>query len=273
MHLESLHRHRSPTRGSAFTLVELVLVMALLIMVLSVSYGIIIDCLEADRTVEKLTKPEKVGEGILSLIRTDLFGTIWRKMGTRVFFVDDAGGDGLGARDEIRFISTVEPTPTEEASAGSVSVAQLRTITGIQYFLRDNPDSFDGVQMSTLFRKEIVEFYADGPLESPGVAYEIYDKMAYLSVGCYNAAEAMWVQTWGLRGGDPARAAGARGARAAAGSGHRSGLGPGDQCPARGRPGCARRDDSPAGRRSQRRRDPHRLLHRRGRASGARRGG
>ena len=45
--------------------------MTLLIMVLSVSYGLIIDCLEADRTIEMLTTPEKVGEGILALMRED----------------------------------------------------------------------------------------------------------------------------------------------------------------------------------------------------------
>jgi len=164
-------------RGRGFTLIELVLVMTLLIMVLSVSYGLIIDCLEADRTIETLTTPEKVGEGILALMREDLSGTIWRHLGTRVFFVHDNGREEE-ARDEIRFLSTVEPTPT-------VDVEQLRTLTGVNYFLRQNDNNHEMVTY-TLFRKEIIDFDEDSPLDSRGMNYEIYNKMAYLSVECYD---------------------------------------------------------------------------------------
>jgi prepilin-type N-terminal cleavage/methylation domain-containing protein len=178
--------HECPlNRDRGFTLIELVLVMTLLIMVLSVSYGLIVDCLEADRTIERLTAPEKVGEGVLALMREDLSGTIWRHLGTRVFFIHD-NGRGDNARDELRFLSTVEPTPNEAAMDGSaVEVLQLRTITGVNYFLRQN-DNRDGVETYTLFRKEIVDLYGESPLEGSGVSYEIYNKMAFLSIECYD---------------------------------------------------------------------------------------
>ena len=173
------------SRNPGFTLIELVLVMTLLIMVLSVSYGLIVDCLEADRTIETLTTPEKVGEGILALMRDDISGTIWRHLGTQVFFIHD-NGRAEEARDEIRFLSTTEPTPIETpVDSSTAALVHLRTITGVSYFLRQN-EGFDGATTYTLFRKEIVDFYEETPLDSPGVNYEIYNKMAYLSIECYD---------------------------------------------------------------------------------------
>lgn len=179
-------RHRFERRaGAGFTLIELILVMGILVIVLTATYRIIIDCLEADRTIDKLTLPEKIGEGIMSLLRQDISGALWRNLGTRVFFVED-NGEAPEARDSIKLLSTVEPTPLEEMSQGStVQVSELRTITGIWYYLRPN-QGVDGVATHTLYRKEIVDFADVSPLEAPGQNYEVYDKVAYLSIKCYD---------------------------------------------------------------------------------------
>ncbi|HVR74971.1 MAG TPA: prepilin-type N-terminal cleavage/methylation domain-containing protein [Planctomycetota bacterium] len=182
-----------PTASGGFTLIELVLVMALLVMVLTVAYNMIVDCLEADRTIDRLTKPEKVGEGILSLLRADLSGVIWRHLGTRVFFVTD-GGNPPDARDEIRFVSTVEPTPREESVQGStIDVVEFRTITGVGYFLRQNT-AIQGAPAFTLFRKEIIDLTTESPLDGPGQNYEVYDKVAYLGFECFDGFG--WSPSW-----------------------------------------------------------------------------
>ena len=180
---------------SGFTLIELVIVMAILVMVLTMTYRMILDCLDAERTIDKLTIPEKVGEGILALFRSDLSGTIWRHSGTRVFFVTD-NGSAKAARDEIRFLSTVEPTPVEDATQGSTAqVSTIRTITGLAYFLKQG-GGIDGVPAYTLFRKEIIDFTDENPLEAPGTNYEVYDKIAYLSIECFDSYESFWSQVW-----------------------------------------------------------------------------
>src|SRR4030095_9372176 len=113
----------------------------------------------------------------------DVSGTVWKKLGTRVFQVLDSG-QPPDAKDTIKLMSTIEPTPVEEVSTGTtVSVSQLRTITGLWYFLRAN-DLTDGVATYTLFRKEIVDFDGEMPLEAPGKNYEVYDKVAYLNILC-----------------------------------------------------------------------------------------
>jgi hypothetical protein len=169
-----------------------VIVMGMLVVVLAVTYKMLVDCLEADRTIDKLTVPEKIGEGILSLLRSDLSGTLYRGLGRRVFVVTDVGLPP-DARDEIRFLTTVEPTPHEEASSSTVAVTQERAITGIAYFLRQSQLE-DNVLAFTLFRKEMVDLNPETPLESRGINYEVYDKVKYLSIECYDGYG--WFPDW-----------------------------------------------------------------------------
>ncbi|MGQ9591476.1 MAG: type II secretion system protein, partial [Planctomycetota bacterium] len=188
----ALRLRNGPRTRGGFTLIELLVVLGMLVGVLAIAYGMIVDCLEADRTIERLTLPEKVGEGIISMVRADLAGTIYRKLGRRVFFVAD-NGMPPDARDELRFLSTVEPTPIEEAGAEGVSVTELRGIIGVAYTLR--PSSAAGnIPAFTLFRKEILELDPENPLEGRGRNSELYDKVAYFNVDCYDGWS--WYSDW-----------------------------------------------------------------------------
>lgn len=188
----ALRPRKGPRTRGGFTLIELLIVLGMLVGVLAIAYGMIVDCLEADRTIERLTLPEKVGEGIVSIVRADLAGTVYRKLGRRVFFVTD-NGMPPDARDELRFLSTVEPTPVEEAGGGSVSVTELRGIIGVAYTLK--PSSFPGnIPAFTLFRKEILDLDPENPLEGRGRNFELYDKVAYFNVDCYDGWS--WYADW-----------------------------------------------------------------------------
>jgi prepilin-type N-terminal cleavage/methylation domain-containing protein len=193
------HRKRSPLEAraaalrSGFTLIELILALTLLVIVLTTSYRLVIDCIETERYVDKISLPEKVGEGIISLIRRDLSGTFYRNMGRRTFLVADSGIPPE-ARDEIRFLSTVEPTPIEDPTGVSDhGFTTLRNITGVGYFLRPSAARGD-LDAFTLFRKEITEFDPIEPLEGAGVNYEIYNKVRYLSVECFDGWS--WYPDW-----------------------------------------------------------------------------
>ena len=160
-------------------------------LLLSVTYELVVDTLDAERSLETLTLPGKISDGILSTVRRDLNGTIWRQMGRQVFLVADQGV-APDAADELRFVSTVEPTPIEgEYDAhGSLS---LRTTTALGYFLRPSEDQ-SGFETKILYRKEILEAEPDAPLEGRGISYELYDKVAYFSVECYDGLD--WYTDW-----------------------------------------------------------------------------
>ncbi len=179
-------------RAIGFTLIELVVVMALLLTVLTVSYRVIIDCLDTHRQVDRIVQPEKIGEGVMLLFRRDLAGTYFRHFGRDVFRIADTGS-GEEAQDEILFLTTTEPTPIEEAVGGTNVVYELRTIMGVHYFLRHNPAVTDA-RAYTLFRKEMAQLDPNGPLESTGVAYEVYDKIRYISISCFDGE--MWYDDW-----------------------------------------------------------------------------
>lgn len=190
------HRHESPScRAQAgFTLLELVLVMAILVTVLVVAYQVVVDCLETDRTVDRIALPEKVGEGLMLVLRRDLAGTYFRFMGRRVFRIDDGGSD-IDARDELRLFTTVAPTPIEELEGGANSVFETHTVTGVYYYLRPTDhDRVRDVPTYTLFRKEMVLLDPEMPLDSVGTNYELYDKVAYFSVEPFDGLN--WLTEW-----------------------------------------------------------------------------
>ena len=116
--MKKIHGHRNHasanTRRMGFTLMEVVIVMAVLGGVLIVSYRIFVNCLDTARRVEKDTVPEKVGEGILTLMRRDLSGTVFKgcteALNKQGFIGEDRHGQD-GDEDSIHFVSTVDPTP------------------------------------------------------------------------------------------------------------------------------------------------------------------
>ena len=74
------HHHDIDPAGSrrgGFTLIEVVIALGMLVMVLVMSYQIFSNCIDTERRVIEITVPEKVGEGILTLMRKDLAGAVF----------------------------------------------------------------------------------------------------------------------------------------------------------------------------------------------------
>jgi len=72
-----------------FTLIEVIVALALLVVVLVTSYQIFSNCLTTERAIEELTVPEKVGEGVLTVMRRDVSGAFFKgaaaSLGNQVF--------------------------------------------------------------------------------------------------------------------------------------------------------------------------------------------
>ena len=181
---------RHSNRG--FTLVEVIIALTLLVIVLLTAYKIFTNCLDTERAVERLTIPEKVGEGILTVMRRDIsmafFKGSTQSLNNQVFVGENI--DGVqGGEDRLTFLSAVTPKPRVE----EYDWEGIRNICVIQYFLQES-DAIDGYQSYTLFRKESTEFAETGVLDSPGLNYMIYDKVHSLDITYFDGYE--WLAEW-----------------------------------------------------------------------------
>ncbi|MBI4586207.1 MAG: prepilin-type N-terminal cleavage/methylation domain-containing protein [Planctomycetes bacterium] len=190
---------RRASRRRGFTLVEIVVALTLLATVLTLSYQILTNILETERVVARLSTPEKIGQGILSMLRRDLLGTVYRNQGERVFQVFD-NGMGNRARDELQYLTTVSPILLETLSGqlerGGTDAATSEgyaSTTAVYWVLRDTPNARASGAM-TLFRQESVNFHGVDPFSSGGLNYEVYDKVVGFSVECFDGFE--WFPTW-----------------------------------------------------------------------------
>ena len=172
-----------------FTLMEIVIVMAMLLVVLVTAYNIFLNCIETEKKIEELSVPEKVGEGILTLMRRDLAGAVFKgcteALDNQVFVgLDNPGQDGDA--DSIYFVTTVDPTPREE---NLNDWENIRTLTMVGYRLEANQNS-----AYTLYRKEIVEFGRQDITNAPGLNYNVYDKVKSLNIEFFDGYE--WSTDW-----------------------------------------------------------------------------
>ena len=186
------HTQEHKPRGDlqeGFTLMEIVIVMAMLVVVLVTAYNIFLNCIETEKKIEELSVPEKVGEGILTLMRRDLAGAVFKgcteALDNQVFVgLDNHGQDGDA--DSIYFVTTVDPTPREE---NLDDWENIRTLTMVGYRLEANQNS-----AYTLYRKEIVEFGRQDITNAPGLNYNVYDKVKSLNIEFFDGYE--WFTDW-----------------------------------------------------------------------------
>ena len=186
-------------RAGGFTLLELVIVMAMLVLVLMTAYQILNNCLQTERHVERLTVPEKVGEGIISLLRRDLGGIFYRGLTEqldRQVFLGRTSDSGEGHMDDLRFLTTVPPTRQREPGSYQDDIDSLQTITVIGYHLEPNPD-IRTYRTYRLYRRELSDLNVLNPLESGGLNLEVYDKVKSFNVEYYDGYE--WLVEWDSR--------------------------------------------------------------------------
>ena len=186
-----------------FTLIELIIALAILMIVLGMTYKILDNCLRTEAWIDQDARPEKIGQAIMSRIRKDLEGAVYRNLGTdRVFLVIDNGQNEF-ARDEIHWFTSQGPTPVEDEPGVATTPEDrvgLQSVITVSYFLKEGKDG-----LFTLFRRENIATTGD-PFQGPGgINYEIYDKVKSFSVFCLDSAveaeaamigASPWVESW-----------------------------------------------------------------------------
>lgn len=166
-----------------FTLVEIVIVLAIFGFVMMTSYTILSSTLEADRRVQLATMTGKVGEAILNQMRRDLQGAVWRGLGEEIFRGEDRGDDD-SAEDVIDFLTTAPvPLPDEETPNWTGEV------TSVGYALRPGEETGDMI----LFRR--VKWDLEGDPLDGGSRTALYERVKAMDINYLNE-EGEWVRDW-----------------------------------------------------------------------------
>ncbi len=173
-------------RRRAFTLLEVIVAMAILVTVLMICYEILGSTLEASNQIDRTTRPDKIGEAIMAVIRRDLQGLIWYRRGDDLFRGVD-GGEDQNAHDELHFFTTTRPVSMVQGRMGN---DQWWTgVASVDYFLRESKE-LEGA--FALLRGENVEIL-DPPFEDDP-CFELYGKMKYLDIQYFDGYE--WSDSW-----------------------------------------------------------------------------
>lgn len=190
------HSHfTAASRRGGFTLIEVVIALGMLVMVLVMSYQIFSNCIDTEKKIIEITIPEKVGEGILTLMRRDLAGTVFKgctEQFDNLVFVGEDGGVEDEEKDSVYFVSTVDPTPGENFMEWD----NLRTLTVVSYRLAPNQLSRK-YPTHTLYRKEMIDFARRDITNAPGLNYSIYDKVKSLRIEYFDGES--WSDEWDSR--------------------------------------------------------------------------
>lgn len=170
-----------------FSLIELVIVIAIFGLVLTAAYQILLTTIESDRFITRATRSGKIGESILSQIRRDLQGVVYRTYGDQVFLGND-NGDGESALDDFHFITTarVPDPPPEDADYWTGDAAS------VGYVLKPGPGGGD--EGHILFRRVRHRFSDVEPFV--GTSYTpIYERVKALQVE-YLDRGVEWLEQW-----------------------------------------------------------------------------
>lgn len=170
-----------------FSLIELVIVIAIFGLVLTAAYQILLTTIESDRFITRATRSGKIGESILSQIRRDLQGVVYRTYGDQVFLGND-NGDGESAQDDFHFITTarVPAPPPEDADYWTGDAAS------VGYVLKPGPAAEE--EGYILFRRVKHRFSDVEPFV--GTSYTpIYERVKAFQVE-YLDRGAEWLEQW-----------------------------------------------------------------------------
>ena len=100
-------------RARAFTLIEVLMTIAITAMVFAMIGGILLSVISAGENIGDKLRTEKAGHGILGVVRRDLAGVYAYGLGGLAFRGEDEQEGGKAA-DRLAFVTTADVIPPDE---------------------------------------------------------------------------------------------------------------------------------------------------------------
>ncbi len=168
------------SRRSGFTLIEIVLAVALCALVMALVYGVLLSTIQAAERIDELTHGSEIGPAILAQIREDVGGA---------FLPDDDQGYFVGqeraGRDRLDFVSSAAVFAPETTG----SEPAVHSVNEIGYQVKDGPSPEDGL---VLYRR--VDPFIDAQPLQGGRLTAVAEKITSFKVTYWDGAE--WHNSW-----------------------------------------------------------------------------
>jgi prepilin-type N-terminal cleavage/methylation domain-containing protein len=165
---------------SGFTLIEVVLAVALCAMVMALIYGVVISTIQAAEQVDELTHGSEIGPAILAQIREDVGGAFLPGKDQDFFMGQERAG-----RDRLDFVSSTAVFASETPG----SEPKVHSINEIGYQVKEGPAPDDGL---VLYRR--VDPFLDAEPLRGGRLTPVAEKIVSFKVTYWNGKE--WLNSW-----------------------------------------------------------------------------
>ena len=165
---------------SGFTLIEIVLAVALCALVMMLIYGVLASTIQAAEQIDELTHGSEIGPAILAQIREDV-GSAFLPGKDQDFFV----GQERAGRDRLDFVSSSAVFASETPG----SEPKIHWVNEIGYQVKEGPSKEDGL---VLYRR--VDPFVDAEPLRGGRLTAIAEKVIAFKVTYWTGSE--WVPSW-----------------------------------------------------------------------------
>lgn len=169
---------RSPRSG--FTLIEIILAVALCALVMLLIYGVLSSTIQAAERIDEMTHGSEIGPAVLAQIREDA-GAAFLPGEDEDFFV----GQERSGRDRLDFISS----SAVFASDGPGSEPKIHPVSEIGYQVKEGPSAEDGL---VLYRR--VDPFVDAEPLRGGRLTALAEQVISFKVTYWSGAE--WLTSW-----------------------------------------------------------------------------
>jgi general secretion pathway protein J len=171
-------RVRGHSRG--FTLIEIILAVALCALVMLLVHGVLTATLQAAERIDEMTHGSEIGPAVLAQIREDI-GAAFLPGTEEDYFV----GQERTGRDRLDFISS----SAVFASDGPGSEPKIHSVSEIGYQVKEGPAAEDGL---VLYRR--VDPFVDAEPLRGGRLTALAEQVISFKVSYWSGAE--WQTSW-----------------------------------------------------------------------------